>query len=602
MTTSTLDLASAPNEPGTERASSSEPRIRRRSPRLPGSSTERFVYILAAPVLAILVFFVVVPMAYTAVTSTGGDGAATNYSTFLNGAARTALLLSIGISLASVLGGGFVGTMLAILLNRFDFPGRRALETVAILPMAVPSLIGAASFVLLYSETGIVPRALAQWFSLDPAMVSVTGVGGVLLVHVLTMYPFFYLPVAAGLAGLDSSLESAAYNLGANRIRVWRTVVLPMLTPALVSGALLTFMISMASFTAPQLYNVQTLTMQIVATKTVGNQELAATQATVLAVVSILFLVSMKWYQGRRVHRSLSKGIQRDRTVSRGMIRWLAGAGAMLLTITLMAPVLTIVLVAFSADGRWTTQILPPDYTVSNFAALFSAPASLLPISVSVQMSFVATIGAMLIGVASAYVVARWRGAGRDTVEIMIMLPWALPGTVIGVNLVNAFNEPQPSNLGLVLVGALWILPIAYFVRFVPLVFRSTNATLDTVDPSLEEAAHNLGAGPLTVLRTVTIPLAAKGIIAGVLLAFVDGVGEYVASAVIYPASFPPLSVEIYNRIYSSEFGTAAAYGTLQVALIFIVLIINNALQHNQGDRRENKPAAATSTVAAVTA
>jgi iron(III) transport system permease protein len=601
MTTSTLDFASAPNEPRTEPGSYTQPGGRGRWRRLPGTSSDRFVYVLAVPVIAILLFFVVVPMAYTAVTSAGGDGAATNYGTFLDGASRTALLLSVGISLASVLGCGVVGTVLAILLNRFDFPGRRVLETVAILPMALPPLIGAVSFVLLYSETGIVPRALAQWFGLDPAAVSVAGVGGVLLVHVFTMYPFFYLPVAAGLAGLDSSLESAAYNLGASRTRVWRTVILPMLTPALVSGALLTFMISMASFTAPQLYNVQTLTMQIVATKTIGNQELAATQATVLAIVSILFLVSMKWYQGRRIHRSLSKGIQRDRTVSHGMIRWLAGAGSALLTIMLMAPVLTIVLVAFSADGTWTTQIVPPDYTVSNFTTLFTDPGSLLPISVSVQMSFLATIGAILIGVAGSYVVARWRGPGRNTVDIMIMLPWALPGTVIGVNLVNAFNEPQPSNLGLSLVGALWILPIAYFVRFVPLVFRSTNAALEGVDPSLEEAARNLGAGPLTVMRTVTIPLVAKGIVAGALLAFVDGVGEYVASVVIYPASFPPLSVEIYNRIYSSEYGTAAAYGTPQIALILAVLITNNALQRDQRGHRKYKPAAATTTVVVAT-
>ncbi|NHU42819.1 iron ABC transporter permease [Rhodococcus sp. A14] len=580
-------------------AASAPPRPPRRSlrSRLPGSSSDRFVYVLAAPVLAILAFFVVIPMAYTAITSTGGDGAADNYGTFLSGASGTALMLSVGISVASVLGCGLVGSALAILLNRFDFPGRRVLETVAILPMALPPLIGAVSFVLLYSETGIVPRALSQWFGVDPATVSVSGVGGVLLVHVFTMYPFFYLPVAAGLAGMDSSLESAAYNLGASRSRVWRTVLLPMLTPALVSGALLTFMISMASFTAPQLYNVQTLTMQIVSTKTVGNQELAAAQATVLAMVSILFLIGMKWYQGRRTHRSLSKGIQRDRTVSAGPIRIVAGIGTTVLTVLLMAPVLTIVLVSFSVDSSWTTQVIPPTYTLGNYTTLFTDPASLLPISVSVQMSFLATIGAITIGACASYVVARWRGPGRNTVDIMVMLPWALPGTVIGVNLVNAFNEPQPSNLGLSLVGTLWILPIAYFVRFVPLVFRSTNAALDTIDPSLEEAARNLGAGPLSVLRTITIPLVSKGILAGALLAFVDGVGEYVASVVIYPASYPPLSVEIYNRIYSSEFGTAAAYGTLQIALILAVLIINSRLQ---GDRRGRRGKAAAVTAPAV--
>ncbi len=560
--------------------------------RLPGASSDRFVYFLAIPVVAILFFLVVVPMAYTAVTSGGGDGVTANYGTFLDGSSRTALTLSIVISLASVVGCGVVGTGLAVLLTRFEFPGRRLLETVAILPMALPPLIGAVSFVLLYSETGIIPRALAEWFGVSAASVAVGGVGGVVLVHVFTMYPFFYLPVSAGLAGMDSSIESAAYNLGASRTRVWRTVILPMLTPALVSGALLTFMISMASFTAPQLYNVQTLTMQIVATKTVGKQELAATQSTVLAIVSIAFLIGMKWYQGRRVHRSLSKGIQRDRTRSAGAVRWFAGAGSVLLTVVLMAPVLTIVLVSFSVDALWTTQIVPPEYTLQNYTTLFTDPASLLPISVSVQLSLLATIGAILLGVTASYVIARWRGPGRWWIDIMIMLPWALPGTVIGVNLVNAFNEPQPSNLGLSLVGTLWILPIAYIVRFVPLIFRSTNAALDSVDPSIEEAARNLGAGPFTAMRTVTLPLIAKGIVAGALLAFVDGVGEYVASVVVYPASYPPLSVEIYNRIYSSEFGSAAAYGSLQIGLIVIVLVVNTALQRGKRGAAETVAAA----------
>jgi iron(III) transport system permease protein len=180
----------------------------------------------------------------------------------------------------------------------------------------------------------------------------------------------------------------------------------------------------------------------------------------------------------------------------------------------------------------------------------------------------------------------------------MTMLSWALPGTVVGLNLVNAFNDPQPSNLGLSLVGTLWILPVAYRVRFVPLVFRSSSAALDTVDPALEEAARSLGAGPLHVLRTVTIPLIAKGVLAGALLAFVDGAGEYVASVVIYPASFPPLSVEIYNRIYSSELGTAAAYGTLQIALILLVLVLQRGRSRPRNHRSDAVRGAAVTAVA----
>ena len=540
---------------------------------------DRFVYLLAIPVFLVLLYFVVAPMLQTAIFSFDGKGAAVNYSTFFTGASASALGLSVGISLASVLLCGVIGTLLAVLLTRFDFPGRRMLEVFAILPMALPPLIGTVAFVLLSSESGVVPRALHELLGAPASLFAASGIGGVLLVHAFTMYPYFYLSVSAGLAGLDSSLETASANLGARKARTWAKVILPMLTPALVSGALLTFMISMASFTAPQLYNVQTLTMQIVSTRTSGDHSLAAAQSTVLSIVSILFLVSMRWYQGRRVHRSLSKGVQRDRAVSRGPVRYLALAGSLLISALLLAPVLVIVLVSFSVDGTWTTQVLPPQYTLANYTRIFTDPKSLLPINVSVQMSVLATIAAVVIGAAAAWIIARWRLGGKTLLDIAIMLPWALPGTVIGVNMVTAFNEPNAANLGLVLTGTLWILPVAYFVRYVPLVFRSTGASLDTIDPSLEEAARGLGASPVRVLRTVTVPLVAKGILAGALLAFVDGVGEYVASVVIYPSQYVPLSVEIFGRIYSSEIGTAAAYGTLQIALILIVLVVSRAME-----------------------
>lgn len=558
------------------------PRLRNRSSL---TSSDRFVYFLAAPVVLVLLVYIVVPMLVTATTSAESGGSA--YKGFINGSSATALGLSVGISVGSVLTTGVLGTALAVLLSRFDFPGRRVLRLFALLPMALPPLIGAVSFYFLYAESGIVPRFLARYFGADAAAVSANGVWGVLLVHTMTMYPYFYLAVSSALAGSDASMEEAALNLGASRFRMWRTVLLPMLTPALVSGTLLTFMVSMASFTAPQFYNVQTLTMQIVASRTSGAYDVAAAQAVVLSVVSIFFLLAMRWYENRRLHRGSSKGTPQVVKVLHGVLpRTLAGVGSLLLVLFLMAPPATIALLSFTVDGSWTTQILPPDYTLDNFIRIFTDPVTLRPILVSAQMSFVAMIGCILVGVLAAWVVTRWKGPGRGLLDVMVMLPWALPGTVIGVNIVTAFATPSPFNLGQVLIGSLWILPVAYFVRFLPLVFRSANASLAQIDPSVEEAARNLGAGPWRALRTVTVPLMSRGILAGALMAFIQGFGEYVASVVVYPARFAPLSVEIYNRIYSNEFGTAAAYGTLQMALILIVLVIAQRLETPRRDRK----------------
>ena len=559
---------------------------------------ERFIVFLAIPVFAVVAFFVVIPMFQTAITSAGGEGAAKNYGSFLGGATQRALLLSVGISLLTVLLCAIVGTVLAVLLTRFDFPGRRLLSVLAVLPLALPSLIGAMAFTLLFNETGILPRAIGL-LGIPPQLIATSGVSGVLLVHVFTMYPFFYLSVSAGLAGLDTSLEEAAAGLGAPRWKVWATVVLPMLTPALVAGALLTFMTSMASFTAPQLYNVQTLTMQIVQTRTGGNYSLAAAQSTVLAVVSIAFLFLMRWYQGRQTYRSLSKGIQRSRTRTTGLASALAAVGSTLLALVLIAPVAVIVLVSFSKNRTWTVQVLPPQYTIENYVSIFTDPASLLPINVSLQMALYATLGAILIGATAAWIISRWPlKHGRGWLDAAIMLPWALPGTVIGINIVTSFASPGWWNLGLVLVGSLLILPIAYFVRYVPLVFRETGATIDTLDPSVDEAAQSLGASPVRSILTVVMPLVWKGVLAGALLAFIDGVGEYVASVIVYPAGYEPISVEIYNRLYSADLGSAAAYGTLQIALIFVVLVITNIIERRPAGG-EAAPVPATAVPAA---
>lgn len=557
-------------------AAATAPKPRRN--RLQLTASDRFVYALAIPLVLILLVYIVFPMIATVFTSAEDGGAA--YADFVSGNSRQALVLSVGISLASVLTAGVVGTGLAVLLTRFSFPGRSVLKVFALLPLALPPLIGALSFYYLYGTSGIIPRVLAELTGVPASSLSFDGIAGVMLVHTLTMYPYFYLSVSAGLSGSDASLEEAAMNLGASRSTMWRTVLLPMLTPALVSGALLTFMVSMASFTAPQFYNVNTLTMRIVAAKTSGAYDLAAAQSTVLSVVSILFLLLMRWYQNRRLTRSMSKGTpQTVKTVQGILPQILAAIGSAVIVLVLAAPVAAIVLLAFTVNGTWTTQIIPPEYTLQNFIDIFTEPRSLRPLLVSSQMSAVAMAASIVVGVLTAWVIARWKGKGAGVLDLMIMLPWALPGTVVGINIVTAFASPTPFNLGQVFLGSLWILPLAYFIRFVPLVFRNAAASLAQIDPSVEEAAQNLGAGPLRTLRTITLPLMARGVIAGALLAFVQGFGEYVASVVIYPARFVPLSVEIYNRQYANDLGTAFAYGSLQVLAILIVLIISEVLE-----------------------
>ena len=542
-----------------------------------------FVYLLISPLFLILFAYVIFPFYSTFLQSFAGENRFANYAKFFSldsSANLEALWNSFYISVFSVICCAVVGITMAFLLERYEFPGRRLLSVLVLVPMALPPLVGVLSFTFLYGESGIFPRFFQQLFSLDEVPFALKGIWGVVVVHTFTMYTYFYLTASAAIKGLDPSLEEAATSLGASRIYVWRKVILPMLTPSIIASSLLVFMVSMASYTAPLMFGVErTMTMQIYLARTNGNLDMASTQSTILSIVSILFLFIMRWYQNRRNYQNLSKGISVHRSeVTSKPLKYISIFLSFLGTLILILPILVLVLISFSKDGAWTVQILPTEYTLDHYKALFTDERTWRPIWNSLQMGAVATVGNILFGVAAAYAMIRLSFKGKALLDVLIMIPWALPGTVVAVNLIAAFSTENVFAFNQVLIGTFWILPLAYFVRHLPLVFRSTSASLMQLDQSIEEAARSLGASWWYTFKKIVLPLILSGIIAGTLLALVQSIGEFVASILLYSTSTIPLSVAIFQKLYAFKFGTACAYGVLQIVLILVVLLISEKL------------------------
>ena len=554
--------------------------------KLPISSRPWFIYVVLLPVFFVLLGYVVYPLISIFKDGFFVDG---HFSLdlsrrFFNTSSMTnieATWNSFYISVLSVITCGIVGVAMAFLLESFEFPGRRMLKAFAVIPMALPSLIGAFSFDFLYGESGIIPRGLKVIFGLAEVPFYLDGIAGVLMMHTFTMYTYFYLPVSAALRNADTSLEEAANGLGCTKWQVFWKVRLPMLTPSIVAASMLVFMISMASYTAPLIYGVdRTLTMQIVISRTNGDLGMASCQSTILALISIFFLVLMRIYEGRRNYASVSKGTAVHRKeVKNKAARVVAIIASFAAVLFLMLPILTIILISFSANGKWTTQVLPPVYTIDHYIELFSNPKILAPIRNSLIMSTAATIGNVIFGVIAAYFISRRKFRGRGIVDKLIMLPWSLPGTVVGISLIAAFNVPTIFSFGQVWVGTFVILPIAYFVRHLPLVYRSTYAAFEQTDGSCEEAARGLGAGWFYTFGKIVLPMVAGGIASGAILGFVQGIGEFVASILLYTPSSMPISVAINNQMYSFRFGTACAYGTLQIVLVAVLLLISEKIK-----------------------
>ncbi|MBT8399973.1 MAG: iron ABC transporter permease [Rhodothermia bacterium] len=546
----------------------------------------RTTIVLFAAATTILVAYVLFPALRVFVAGLDPDVVSRVFSSWRSANVR-ALYNSVAISIYSVLGAGVTGTTLAYLFYRFDFPFRRLLMGVAVLPLALPPLVGVLAFLFLYGESGILPRALQSLFSMDQVPFSFDGLWAVWLVHVYTMYVYFYLFVGGALRAIDRSLLEASAGLGATGFTTFFRVILPLLRPSIVGASLLVFMVSMASFTAPLLFagNDHFLTLQIFNYKTNGNLDLSASVSTVLTLICLAFLVLIEFYNRNKHIRSASKGAGAPaRKVTSGTGRAILFLFVSLVLILILLPIATIVLISFAAEGSWTLQVLPQRFTIDNYRDMLSQADVLKPFLNSLSMATIATAANVVFGVAVALVIAKGKVVGTSVLRLLTILPFAIPGTVIAVNLIVAFNQRSPLTFGQIMVGTFWILPLAYFIRNIPFIVRSVTAALEGVDDNLAEASADLGAGSGTTFRRVLLPIITPGIVAGTLLTFVAAVGEFVASIMLYVYGNRPISVEILAQLRLYEFGTAAAYSVLLMLVVLVVTAL--ARVANRGGSR----------------
>ena len=486
-----------------------------------------------------------------------------------------ALWASVWISLATVGLAAGIGVPLAFLFERAEFPGRRVLGALVALPVVLPPLVGVIAFLFLYGESGFVARGIQALFRREESPWRLSGPTAVLLVHAYTMYVYFYLFTRAGLSRLDGSLLEAAQGLGASRRRVVTRVVLPLLRPVLTAAALLTFMTSLASFSAPYVFGggFRVMTTQIVASKLNGDLPMAMVETVTLAVVALIGLFLLQRSEAGRVVTGGGRGIAPARR-RLGRSRWIVAAFGWLLAAILLLPHATLVLVSLVPRSTWTVEILPPVLNLSNYAAVLSEPERLRPLVNSLWMAVVATAGALVLGFAAARFAVRGRARLGGVLETLLSIPWALPGTVFAVALSTTFSVHAPWIGRFVLVGTAAILPLGYLVRNLPLTGRAAFAGFRQLDPAIDEAAASLGAGRWRRMWRVDLPLLAPALAAGASLAFLTALGDFVISIVLYTYETRPISIEILSSLRLQETGVAAAYGVVLAALSAVAFFL----------------------------
>jgi iron(III) transport system permease protein len=496
-----------------------------------------------------------------------------------------ALWGSLWISLASVALAALLGVPLAFLVARYDLPGGRVLGGMVALPAVLPPLVGVLAFLFLYGETGFVSLLLMRVLGLEEPPWRLEGAGAILLVHAYSMYVYFYLLVRAALASLDQSQLEAAASLGAGRWRTIRRVVLPHLRPALAGAALLTFMTALGSFSAPYVFGggFRVMPTQIVATRLNGEDHLAMVETASLTLLALLALLVFRG--GERAGGGGRKGTGPSRVrIRRPWARAAVGALGWGLAALLLLPHLTLVLVSFVPVGTWTTEPVPPAYTLRNYVALVADPVRVRPLVNSVWLATAATVVATAIALGGALLSARRPTAPRRAIVGLLALPWAVPGTVFAIALATAYSVHAPWAGRVVLVGTIWILPLAYLVRNLPITSRAILAGVRALDPSLDEAAASLGAGRWRALRRVTLPLLRPALLAGASLAFVTAFGDFVTSIMLYTYDTRPISLEILSSLRQADVGVAAAYGVVLMLVSAAVFALGSGGQGRGGN------------------
>ncbi len=473
-------------------------------------------------------------------------------------AAAAALRNTLLMGLASVASAGALGTALAFAVARFEFPGRGALSALAYLPYALPPLVGTLSFYYLIGTDGFLPRALHALTGGEE--VSFSGPVAVLLIHTYSFYVFFYSMVSAALAGMDVSQLEAARTLGAGRFRAFRLVTLPMLTPALLGAALLTFMTSGASFSAPLYFgnDFPYLSVEIYKAHERFDESRALTLTIVLACISLL---GVAIFRSRRAPATGGiKGAPRPLRSQGG--RLIAGAAAWAFVALLLVPHFVIAYLSLVDHHQWFTEVFPTKLTLDNYLTIFRDPAAFKPIRNSLWISVVAALVTLFVGLQTGYLIGRRRPFAK-WVNVLVMVPWALPGTVIAVNLITAFNDRW-----LPLYNTVFILPLAYFVRNIPLLTRMSTASIAQFDASLIDAARAHGASPWYCLRRVIVPLLAPALVAGTAMVFATSLGEFVASVLLWTPASKPIAVQIYEETRGAGIGSAFAYSMFLMIMV----------------------------------
>lgn len=479
--------------------------------------------------------------------------------------------------------GTVMGVFYAWLLGRSDIPCKGLMRALFNIPYMFPPFLGAMAWdLLLNGRSGYLNRWMMSTFGLSSAPFNINSIGGIVFVELSYYFPFVFMQVVSALERMDPTLEECARIAGAKQSTVIWKITLPLVTPAISAGALLILISSLAHFGVPSILGfsqgIYTLPTKIYAviSRSGGSFE-GIRQGAALSIMLVCVVAAALIIQ-KKVLSSGSYDIIKGKSMRPTLIK-LRGARIPLFILAVATLILIVIvpLVMIFLVGlvrAYGLPLVPANFTLANYTKVFSSSGTFSSIKNSLFCSVAAGIICMLLGTLIAYVVQKIKPRGKGVLEVLSVLPYSIPGTVLAIGVILAWS----GKLGVNLYNTIWIILVAYMARYLSFSMKTSSAALLQVHPSLEEAARTCGASHTESLKDITLPLIRPAMVSGFFLIFLPAMREVTTSVLLYGPYTRTLGVQIYSLRDAGMMPQAAALGSVAIVVIIICNTVVTAI------------------------
>ena len=527
--------------------------------------------LLAAVVLTILLLllFVVYPLLKVLIfslTDADGNFSLANLVTILTTSRYLAVFgrtMLLGIIVAII--ATFIGYIFAYTITRTNVPCKKFLKTIATLPILSPPFILSLSIIFLFGKQGFITKTL-----MGITGNNVYGMGSLVVVQVMSFFPIAYLTLSGILSSIDASVEDAACNMGASRWHTFWTVTFPVSLPGIISGCLLVFIQSLEDFSNPATIGGEFSTLSIEVYQIItGSYDMQ--KGSVLALLLLLpavtaYLFNKYWVSKKSFVTVTGKPTQARKLIDEAHIKWPLFAFCMVVAAVILLFYGTVIFGSFVRTWGYDYSLTLDQYRKALAYGWDSLKNSMI-------LGLISAVIGGLLGMILAYITAKRNYYGKRFIEVSSVLMFAVPGTVLGISYVLAFNTKP-----LVLTGTALILIIVFTFRNMPVAIESGTTTLLQIDNSIEEASTILGADTGYSFRRITLPMLRNAFFSGIVYSFTKAITAVSAVIFLVSARWNLVTSKIYSLFDQAKYSQAAAFVTMLVLILLVFIGIFNGI------------------------